>query len=506
MVRPPRCGNAHLLLRLPPALARPAFASLLLLALALLSRLPQWLSPDLLLDGDEAVLGVMAQQLAAGGPWPVYFYGQHYGLSLFEAAAGALMFGLLGVNALALKAAMGLLWTGGLLAYHRAFRAVLPAAPGHALLLAVTLCLSPAWAVWSMKARGGYLTAFTLSGLLCWLLLARAPLSGSARPLLAGALFATIGAAQALWLPGLVPIVLWAWWRGREGGAALAFIAGAGLCYGAWTLAAGAPTPAIWSPPGGMVPANLLAAGMALPSRLLDHLCGAYYLHRVLPCPSGGGVAAQIMAGLVAFSGLSAGLALWRRQASPLVLALVAGCVATLLATLAVAAYGPRYLLPFTALFLLLLAAQWQDGGRRRWLQGALLACCVGGALGLWQFRSFSFQPGGAAAVHALVEALDARGVRAVFSHDGLLQWQIAFYSGSRIVARSTAAEDRYPPYVTAANALLRDSPAAVAEVGLISDFAAEDLASGRVVRVAEVYGLVLQVDEAQLRQRGFAF
>lgn len=212
------------------------------------------------------------------------------------------------------------------------------------------------------------------------------------------------------------------------------------------------------------------------------------------------------MAGLAVFSLLGAALALRRRQASSLVLALIAGGVATLLATLAVSAYGPRYLLPFTALLLLLLAAQWQDGVRRPWLEGALLACCVAGALGLWQFRSFSFQPGGAAAVQALVSALDARGVRAVFSHDGLLQWQIAFYSDTRIIPRSTAAEDRYPPYVAAANALLRDSPEAVAEVGLLSDFAADDLTRGRVARVAGVYGVVFKPDEAGLRQRGFAF
>ena len=99
-------------------------------------------------------------------------------------------------------------------------------------------------------------------------------------------------------------------------------------------------------------------------------------------------------------------------------------------------------------------------------LPGALLACCLGGALGLWQDRGFSFQPGGAAAVQALVSALEAHGVRAAFSHDGLLQWQIAFYSGTRIVVRSTAAEDRYPPYLTAANALLERAPEAVAEVG----------------------------------------
>lgn len=494
------------LLNLRAVLGRPAVPSLLLVLLALVSRLPQLLSPELLLDGDEAVLGMMARHLAAGGSWPVFFYGQHYGLSLFEAAAGALMFALFGAQAVALKLGMLLLWTGGVLAYHRAFRALLPAAPGMALLLAVTLCLCPAWAVWSMKARGGYITAFTLSGLLCWLLLGTAPALDRLRWLLAGVLLATIGAAQALWLPGLAPLVLWRCWQARVRRAAPGLIAGAALTYALWFWAADQPTASIWSPPGGSGIAELFTVVPALPARLLDHLCGAYYLHRVLPCPGGAQVAALLMALLAALGLLCVMFRQWRRRAADLSLALALGGLATLLATLPVNGYGPRYLLPFTALLLLLLAVLWGDGRRQRWLRGALLVCCLSSAAGLWQFRSFSFQPGGAAAVQTLVDELQRRGIRAVFSHDGLLQWQILFYSDERIVSRSTGSRDRYPPYVATANALVRSRPALVAEVGLLGDFDPADLAAGRVHRIAGIYGLALNVDERHLRARGFAF
>ena len=96
--------------------------------------------------------------------------------------------------------------------------------------------------------------------------------------------------------------------------------------------------------------------------------------------------------------------------------------------------------------------------------------------------------------------------MRAAFSHDGLLQWQILFYSEGRVVSRSTGSRDRYPPYVAAANALVRSRPAAVAEVGLLSDFDPADLAAGHVDAIAGVYGLVVDVDENHLRERGFAF
>ncbi|MEZ5283502.1 MAG: hypothetical protein R2712_01585 [Vicinamibacterales bacterium] len=53
-----------------------------------MSRLPQLLSPHLFLDGDEAVIGLMARHVADGRALPLFFYGQNYGLALFEAGAG----------------------------------------------------------------------------------------------------------------------------------------------------------------------------------------------------------------------------------------------------------------------------------------------------------------------------------------------------------------------------------------------------------------------------------
>jgi hypothetical protein len=60
-----------------------------LVTISLVSRLPQLLSPNLLLDGDECILGLMAKHVAAGKEFPVFFYGQNYGLASIEAAAGA---------------------------------------------------------------------------------------------------------------------------------------------------------------------------------------------------------------------------------------------------------------------------------------------------------------------------------------------------------------------------------------------------------------------------------
>jgi len=59
-----------------------------LVAISVASRLPQLRSPNLLVDGDESVLGLMAKHLAQRKEFPIFFYGQHYAFSPVEAAAG----------------------------------------------------------------------------------------------------------------------------------------------------------------------------------------------------------------------------------------------------------------------------------------------------------------------------------------------------------------------------------------------------------------------------------
>ena len=130
-------------------------------AIALASRLPQLLSPDLLLDGDECILGLMAKHLAEGREFPIFFYGQRYGLAIVEAPAAALSFLVAGVGAVPLKLAMLAVWLAGIFFYFLAFSRTLGRA--RSFWITLVLVLMPAWAVSSMKAWSGYLTAFSLT-------------------------------------------------------------------------------------------------------------------------------------------------------------------------------------------------------------------------------------------------------------------------------------------------------------------------------------------------------
>src|SRR4029077_3185372 len=118
--------------------------------------------------GDECILGLMAKHVAQGKEFPVFFYGQHYAFSSVEAAVGAVSFVMFGVGALPLKLAMLALWTVGVLFLFVALSRLVGRA--RSFWIIAVLMLNPAWAAWSMKAGGGYLTSFTAAAVLLWLL------------------------------------------------------------------------------------------------------------------------------------------------------------------------------------------------------------------------------------------------------------------------------------------------------------------------------------------------
>ncbi len=177
-----------------------------LVAVSVVSRLPQLLSPNLLVDGDEAVLGLMAKHLAMGREFPIFFWGQHYGFSSIEAMAGAFGFLLLGTNAVSLKLAMLALWTMGVLFLFLAQARLIGV--HRSFWIMMVFLLTPAWAVWSMKARGGYLTSFTATAALLWLLVQDRERETPLRWLVAGALTFLIYLAQPLWLPAVLPFLI----------------------------------------------------------------------------------------------------------------------------------------------------------------------------------------------------------------------------------------------------------------------------------------------------------
>jgi hypothetical protein len=336
---------------------KPKLATILVAvtALAILTRLPQLLSDSLMVDGDESIVGLMALDIQTGSLRSIFFYGQSYGLALFEAAAGSLAFRVAGPSTLALKLAMLGLWIAAVAASVATVRNL--GGPRSAVITGLLLVLLPAWGVWSLKARGSYLTAFLFAQLALWLLSRLRPDEQprtAFEALAVGVCLAIVYFAQPLWLPALLPLVFYLGRRLRVRGASVAAIGAAGATAAVVFLGHG--TNSAWSPPvlGGT---DLFAAAADLAFRLRDALGGAYYLgHTVHTGPfrsvSGWlGVLLTLLISIAALRDVALRDATGSRRFTP-VAACVSGIWLSLAATLWIDPqdFAHRYLLPVPAL------------------------------------------------------------------------------------------------------------------------------------------------------------
>lgn len=176
-------------------------------ALCLLSRLPQLMSPYFHADynGDECVLGLMAKHMAQGPEFPFYFWGQSYGFCWLEAGAVALAIKFFGMGLFSLKVPMLLLWTLGCVFFYSACARW--TGRMYSFWITCLLIFSPAWMGWSMRARGGYISAFLLSSIVLFLIARYGPQLNKKVCWGIGLLSGFIFFSQPIFLLGVLPLL-----------------------------------------------------------------------------------------------------------------------------------------------------------------------------------------------------------------------------------------------------------------------------------------------------------
>jgi len=423
-------------------------------ALAAFSRLPQLLGGYLYPDSDECVIGLMALRWLRQGEFPAFFWGQGYGLATLEAGLVAAGYRVLGYGPLALKASMLVLWVLGVWVLGLAIRRFSGRRAAWVCLLLMIAC--PAWAGWSMKARGGYLTAFLFFNTILWLVGAmrsHVPTARRERVFFGvlGLLAVLTALAQPVWALPMMPFLALALAGAKGRRAALAgwFALGAGLplCLYGWWLTRRPPT---WLAP--MNDRDVLTNLSHLPEKIGQHLTGAYFLSFPMPVTfwaslSGGLWYLLLIVGVV----LALHGALRRRVYGPsqaAVLAVLAACAYTL--PLNRYYNGARFLLPLTGLLLIMIgdyfSQAWRAGRAPRWLVLAPIALLgVVGARNLADWRMplnqydrllVQVQQSDALAAR---DALLARGIRDVYCLDFMQQYVLMFAAKEEILARATA-------------------------------------------------------------------
>jgi hypothetical protein len=452
---------------------RTLLSAVALTAISVVSRLPQLRSPNFFADGDECVLGLMAKHVAQGKELPVFFYGQHYAFSTVEAAAGALSFVMFGVGALPLKLAMLALWTVGVLFLFLAQSRFL--GPTRSFWITAVLILNPAWAAWSMKPGGGYLTAFTATAALMWLLAHDRDGGAAWRWPIAALLTSIIYLAQPLWLPGVLPMVAVALVVRRRLSSAAGYVAVAAAAVLIVKLATRTTAEAWGGPAVGN--ADLFGSLSRVAQQIYLHLTGSYYLSWAIDPPGRATIALAVVWCAVLPAALLMQLyRLVTRRYHPLSHLLFASVAATLAAEwLLLSARDARYLLPLSALLVPLAGVELLDLIERRilptWTAVAVTAVLLLlGAVSMREFSEFNYlwrnppiRWTEARRLQQVIRYLKVKDVRHVFSMNGMLDSQLVFYSDEQVISRWADPLGRYPRYVTEVDrALAAGEPVAI--------------------------------------------
>lgn len=184
-----------------------------ILGLCILVRLPHFLTHHFYFDEDEALIGIMAQDLLSGDAFPYYFYGQNYGLSIFETVSVAGCIKIFGSGIWALRIGGLLIFSLGVTFIYRTFKA--RELSGLFTCSVVFLVLAfPTWYLWGAMVRGGYVTAFAASCVIFFITQRKESKNYDAW--LLGLMMYIAYEGHGLVLLPILPLVL-DWWLKREG-------------------------------------------------------------------------------------------------------------------------------------------------------------------------------------------------------------------------------------------------------------------------------------------------
>lgn len=419
----------------------------LLVLLCFATRIPQLVSDKLLLDGDESVVAIMAKHMLTGKDFSFYFYGQQYGLAFIECFFIMPFYLLLGVNAVAVKLGMLTLWTLGVVLLYRFLRLINKGPDIYPILFILLFICAPGWAVWSMKARGGYLTAFAASsGLLCLLFSRKKTV---VQYLFAGLLLALIYESQRIWLPGLLPFIIYALVKDRKPSHYLSFLLPAAallvlLYFYKQTL------PTFGEMPMFLPTAqDLLPRLQRMPYLLYSALHGNFYFDQIQK-PNFFCALFAALQSLVIVTILLMGLynVITRRRGWTLFNVSALSVLMSLLVTMLAHSKHARYLLPvtgFTIISSLLLVNLLRVNLRITRL--ALTTVTAIGLIAVLTFFDFEFMTFRHKKLTETLHHLENKGIKHVYTSDNMFMWQILFYSNERIIAREKRPPGRYPEY-----------------------------------------------------------
>jgi len=478
-------------------------ALLIIFSLCIISRLPQLLSPNLFLDGDESIVGLMAKHFSEGKGIPYFFYGQSYGFSLIEVLVIRIFYSILGVSDIAIKISMLLLWTLGIIFFYKTLKQLGPINNAWAsFLVTVLFIFAPAWAIWSMKARGGYITSFTLTSLITYLLFNKKLNKSMSVLFLIGFLMVVIYQSQPLWLAGLIPIVIYHLFQLKQFRSILFLCAGMAISILLFNFLK-ADLSSFWSP---KIPSlsNLSFESLTtIPNQIYQNLSGSYNYKKFIQPNIITNVLALIT---ILFIFIALALTIFYfikgRKVSSLFYVFSISVICTISYPSLINDRSPRYLLPLYGYVSLVFFALIMNSKHKKLIETIFFVTILLGVISMYTFKDHKYEQANKHELLTLIDELESRNIHHVYSKDGLLQWQIIFYSNEQIIARYFSNTDRYPKYIELVDNALNSTETKVAMVGFINP---KDT-SISMIPIDDRYFIYENPDETVLLDHGFIF
>lgn len=423
--------------------------TILLVFACVASRLPQILSPHLYLDPDECVTAMMAKYLMQGKNFSLFFWGQSFGFSLIETLLITFFYSFLGIGTLAVKLAMLSLWTTGVIFLYRTLEQLTN--KNNALLFTLLFVCMPGWAVWSMKARGGYISAFTLSTI-CTYLLYHPVLRQKTRVwLLIGSLAVLVYESQLLWLIGLLPLIGAALIEQKSLKKSLALTGAATLCFLFFYNTTSVNDSNVTHNRLGIPKTGeLWRYCQQFPDYLYSSFHGHYYFSTFFPPDPASAICSALCAALI-FCLVILGIKevfISKSKNLRFIFSTFFVFGFYLLTHFMVYKEG-RYFLPMLQFGS--ISAGIYTGNRTpgKTVKTILTGVICVGIAALNSFWYFQFEGEKEKNINELISYLKSRQIKYCFSRDCMLPWHLVFYSNETIIARIPYQNDRYQPFHT---------------------------------------------------------
>lgn len=435
--------------------------------LALVFRLPHLLSRASVLDGDESIIGIMANDLLAGKKFPIYFYGQQYGFSMFEVWTSAFWISILGKGIWALRLGALMLFSlgatfiwKGLLLRKASFL--------MSFLFTVGILSFPTWYIWGMLPRGGYVTAFVAVGVVFYL--TSAENLSYAKLIVLFSVLAIGFEAHSLLLFSVFPFLLMDWLQKKYGIVKLL------LCFVGFVLSVLLfrylnTEPNFWQAPQLHFVLDDVWKALVV---YLENILHAYTNFFVYPfnleIPYWWAVLATISLTLILL--LFVYLLATSKKATVFYIVLWVFLQLLLLMLIgSIQGYSPRYFISFFSGFMVLFMYLHKDVFNTNLTKiiglvilliftagigsGSKIKRCTSG------YGKDCYSP-----LNSIYESASKSGVKGVYMLDDLLQWQWNYLYGSSIPATCFRNEERINDYLNQVDLVYRKNRGKVAVIG----------------------------------------